>query len=404
MKKMSVAQARNLAVHSQLLHQKTSYKGKSGLQQIIEQIGYVQIDTISVVERAHHHILWSRVHRYQPEWLRQLEEERKVFEYWAHAASYLPMRDFRFSLIRKRSFTDGTSPWLRYFKTDKNAKAYIMDRIKAEGPLMSKDFKPKGKIKRAAVGMDWQANPMNMALRLLFMEGSIMVAHRKGFQKAYDLTERVLPEHVDRSIPSREHYIRHLIHRDVKAHGLVRETEIGYLLKGTGKDVQKVLRSMLTQGDLLEIFVERAGAKPFYTTPAQYEASHSLPARRALKLLSPFDNLVIQRQRTEELFHFKYILECYVPAAKRKFGYFCLPILKGNRLVGQIDLKADRKTKILWIRNLWWEDWIKDRDKYTESLRKGLSEFQQFNQCLDTRAEDGGKTWKEAFPRTKINN
>ena len=386
---MSLIQARNLAIHHQRLHEKTSYKGKSGLQQVIEQIGYVQIDTISVVARAHHHILWNRVHRYKPEWLSQLEEERKVFEYWAHAASYLPIRDYRYSLIRKRTFADGTSSWLRYFNNDKTVKNYILDRIKAEGPLMSKDFKTESKVQRASVGMDWQANPMNLALRLLFMEGKIMVSHRKGFQKAYDLTDRVLPDQVDRTFPSREEYIRHLILRDVQAHGLVRDTEIGYLLKGTGKDIQQMLKKMISRNELVEVLVDKTGVKPYYTTPDLYLASQSLPSKRTLKILSPFDNLIIQRKRAEELFDFNYILECYVPAAKRKFGYFCLPILKGNRLLGQIDLKVDRKTKTLWVKNLIWEEWVKDPSRYSEAFRKGLQEFQEFNNCVEIRAEAG---------------
>ncbi len=381
MKKISLKQARQLAIHQQGLYAKTSNKGKSGLLQVIEQIGYVQIDTISVIARAHHHILWNRVHRYDPAWLSRLEEDRSVFEYWAHAASYLPMKDFRYSLIMKESFRNETASMLRYFKKDPKRKAYVLDRIKAEGPLMSKDFKNTEKPKKPSNGMDWTRNPFNVALRLLFMEGRIMVAHRKGFQKAYDLTERVLPSFVDPSLPSREEFIRHLILRDIHAHGLVRPTEIGYLLSGTNKDIETILKKMLSEGDILEMQVEKLGPKPYYTTGRLYDELENLKNRRTLTILSPFDNLIIQRKRAEELFDFKYILECYVPAAKRKFGYFCLPILKGHQLLGQIDLKADRKTKVLYIQNLIWEQKIKNPDRYEADLQRSLLNFAAFNDC-----------------------
>ena len=191
---------------------------------------------------------------------------------------------------------------LRYLKADPKKKQYALDRIRAEGPLMSKDFKNPDRPRKPGTGMDWTVNPMNLALRLLFMEGQIMVAYRKGFQKAYDLTERVLPPTADTTHPTSDEFIQYLIRRDIRAHGLVRASEIGYLLKGTGKPVERMLYTMLDEGEIREVAVQGLGALPYYTTPQHLASVENLSSKRTLKILSPFDNLVIQRKRAEELF------------------------------------------------------------------------------------------------------
>lgn len=374
---LSLPQARRLALHRQGLAGSPTPKGVQGTQEVIQQLGYIQIDTISVIERAHHHILKSRISDYQPAYLQALEEKRAIFEYWAHAASYLPIEHYRFSLPRKHDFQSGKEKW---FKRDPKMLQYILDRIKAEGPLQSKDFKVE-RTKSTSNGMDWSRNPMNMALRQLFMQGKIMITARKGFQKVYDLTERVLPAGVDTSLPTTQEYMRHLILRDIHAHGFLKAREMGYLLRGTSKVISKTLAEMIEAGELIEVQVKGVEQGPYFSTPDILEDLAQLKLKKQLHILSPFDNVLIQRKRTAELFDFHYLLECYVPAAKRKVGYFSLPLLYGDQFVGQIDLKADRKKKVLLIKNLVWEEGLKQANKMEQRLEKGLAQFAKFNGC-----------------------
>jgi uncharacterized protein YcaQ len=380
---LSKTTARDFVLHHQLPSPK---KGKAGTLAAIEQIGYVQIDTISVIARAHHHVLWTRVPNYQPEFLKNLEEkDRAIFDYWAHAASYLPMRDYRFSLYRKQEIIKQDKHW---YKKDPKNMAYLLDQFKERGPLMSKDLEKGNFVKNHA----WGIPPIKQALMHLFMEGKIMIIGRQGFQKIYDLPEKILPQTVNTILPSRDAYIEHIIRRDIGAHGLMQSKEIGHLLKISIKEKEAALQQLVQTGELKQLTIKGLENKSYYAFTEKIE--NYQPKRRAKKfhILSPFDNLVILRKRIMDLFDFSYTLECYVPAAKRKVGYFSLPLLYGRQFVGQLDLKADRKKKILWIKNLVWESHLKktEIDKCYEALWKKLQAFARFNECesIQTELED----------------
>ncbi|MEL6866797.1 MAG: crosslink repair DNA glycosylase YcaQ family protein [Bacteroidota bacterium] len=368
------ATARAFAIDQQNLAKPNS--GLKGTLAAIEQIGYVQIDTISVVQRAHHHVLWSRVSNYQAQFLKELEEKhRQVFEYWAHAASYLPMRDYRFSLVRKKAIAAGTGHWS---EKDPRLMAYVRDRIRAEGPLMSRDFK-KGKQKdKEAV---WSIPPVNRALRQLFMEGQLMVSGRKGFQKIFDLTERVLPEGVNQQMPSTAEYFDYLIQRDIGAHGLLLARDLGHLLRIDRKQLKNLLHQKVLDGQLTTLHIKGIEDGPFYALPEKINTFLDHPPRKKLHLLSPFDNLIIQRKRLGELFDFQYLLECYVPEKKRKVGYFSLPLLWGKHFIAQLDLKADRKNKQLIIKQLVLEDHFRPSQQLGKAFRKLMKRFMLFNDC-----------------------
>lgn len=359
----------------------TPKKGKKGVLETIEQLGYVQIDTISVVQRAHHHVLWTRVPNYQADFLSTLvEKDKKVYDYWAHAASFLPMKDYRFSLYRKWEKTQKDKHW--YQKNPQNM-AYVLDQIKERGPMMSKDF-DKGTFVKI---QGWGLPPIKQALMHLFMDGRIMIVGRKGFQKIYDLPERFLPAEVNTDLPTRDEYIEHIIRRDIGAHGLITTKSIGHLLKISIKEKQAIIDKLVQKGELCPIQIKNLVTTPYYAFTDSID-SYS-PARKTKKLhiLSPFDNLVILRKRVEQLFDFSYLLECYVTAKKRKVGYFSLPILYDKNFIGQIDLKADRKTKILWIRNLVWEDGLKNSDEFHAPFLKKLKAFMAFNNCEALKSE-----------------
>ena len=167
-----------MAIQGQLLPPLRKQTGKDDLLNVIEQIGYVQIDTISVIRRAHHHVLWTRLPGYTATQFQELEEnERQIFEYWAHAAAYLPICDYRFSLIRKENTKSGDGHW---YKRKPKVMKKVLDRFKSDGPLMARDFKKE----TLNSNIPWMQHPVNQAIRQLYMEGTIMVCARKGFQKS----------------------------------------------------------------------------------------------------------------------------------------------------------------------------------------------------------------------------
>ncbi|QIZ75668.1 winged helix-turn-helix domain-containing protein [Ferrimonas lipolytica] len=370
---LSLPQAQKLVLLSQRLPPSQRRKPAcAATLEVIEHLGYVQIDTISVVQRAHHHTLWNRNPRYQPQQLEQLLNEKRVFEYWSHAAAYLPMRDYRYSLPRKQQLLSGQQN--HWYQRDERLIALIYERIRAEGPLMAKDFDHHGERSN-----DWYNKPAKRALEHLFMQGDLMVPKRISFHKVYDLTERVLPSGIDTSVPTAAEHANHLIRRYLEVNGLGLISEICYLLKNVKADVTAMVQQMLEAGELQQVMV--AGTPYFALTGALALLSSPLQ-RSKLKILSPFDNLLIQRKRMQNLFGFDYLIECYVPAHKRQFGYFSLPVLWGGKLVARMDCKVDRKIAVLHIHHLVLEPSLKELDRFTKALSKELLAFMQFNACF----------------------
>ena len=350
-------------------------KGKKGTLAAIETLGYVQLDTISVIARAHHHVLWTRVPNYQPAFLKTLvEKDKTVFDYWAHAASFLPMRDFRFSLYRKQEQAAKNKHW--YEKNPRNM-AHVLDQIKERGALMSRDLE-KGNFEKTHA---WGIPPVKQALMHLFMDGQIMIIGRQGFQKIYDLPENFLPADVNTTLPTRTEYIEYVVRRDIGSHGLISTKFIGHLLKISIKEKQAVIDKLIKSGELTPINIKNSLPITYYAFTEKIDNYAPTRKTKKLHILSPFDNLIILRKRVENIFDFAYTLECYVTAKKRKVGYFSLPILYGNSFVGQVDLKADRKAKILRIQNLVWETSLKKPAQIYSSFIKKLNAFATFNGC-----------------------
>jgi len=369
---LSIQQARKLVLLSQRLPPvKQSGSAISATLSAIKHLGYIQIDTISAIRRAHHHTLWNRNPRYKTSHLDQLMTEKQVFEYWSHAAAYLPMRDFRYSLPRKQAIASGDEN--HWYERDKNLMKSILKRIDNEGPLMAKDFEHVGE----KTG-EWMSKPSKRALENLFMQGELMVPCRVNFHKVYDLTERVLPDDIDTSQPSPEEYARFLITRYLQANGLGQVAEIAYLLKNTKALVSATLKEMVSSGELLQI---SAGVNSYYVLHASLELLNKPLARSRLKILSPFDNLLIQRKRVQALFGFDYQIECYVPEAFRQYGYFALPILWDGKLVARMDCKAERKKSLLHIYHLALEPGLVKTEAFTNALQKELVSFVRFNDC-----------------------
>lgn len=341
----------------------------------IEHLGYIQIDTISVVQRAHHHTLWNRNPRYENFHLDHMVANKQVFEYWSHAAAYLPMCDYRFSLYRKQAILDGKEN--HWYKRDNMVMKSVLKRIADEGPLMAKDFDSKGK----KIG-EWRTKPTKQALENLYMQGDLMISSRHNFHKVYDLAERVIPTSVDTTLPSQDEYIRFLISRYLQSNGLGQASEMAYLLKNTKPLVVSTLKDMLSNNEVLQIEV---GENSYYALPNALKLLNKPLSRNKLKILSPFDNLLIQRKRMKALFNFDYLIECYVPEAKRQYGYFSSPILWDGKLVARIDCKAERKASLLHIKHLALEPGLTKTDAFSVALSKEIKAFMNFNDCKQVK-------------------
>lgn len=306
------------------------------LSTLIHHLGALQLDAIQIITRAHHHQLYNRIPRYREVQLEKAEQRREIFEYWSHAAAYLPMQHYRFARVRMNRIREGQKHWF-----EKNAKLcrYVLDRVREEGPLRASDF-----VKAKGGWWEWSAE--KKALEQLFHEGELMVSRRDAFQKVFDLPERVLPASTTTETASDTEYGRHLVQNYLRCQGLGRPEEIAYLRPHDKPLVERAVQRMLKSGELRALGKELVLAE-------DAEPGAAKPPRK-VRLLSPFDPLVLQRKRLKRLFDFDYQLECYLPAAKRRYGYFCLPILYGDGFAGVVDLKAEREAGVLRIKSLHW--------------------------------------------------
>jgi uncharacterized protein YcaQ len=390
---LSRRDARRLVLNAQLLNGRADLPpGKAGALRIFERLGYVQIDTIHIVERSHHHALWTRLPGYSQPMLDALQSaDRAVFEYWAHAMSYLPMADYRFSLSRMQQFRDPEHPWRKWMAGRENLPLEsVLRRIREEGPLTAKDFAHPADRKRGAW---WDWKPAKSALELLFWQGDLMIAGRRNFQKVYDLTERVLPPNIDTRLPSERELAEHIIVRSLAALGVADAREIyEYLQPTAARDsafravpwevLIRTLDELVEGQSVVPLLLRGETEDRCYALAETAERIGNPPsAKQSVHLLSPFDNLIIQRDRTRRLFDFDYMLECYTPGHKRVHGYFVLPVLSGDRLVGRIDPQADRKSGKMVLRSISLEESFNPTDSFYGNFAKTLVSFAAFNGC-----------------------
>lgn len=377
--KKDLQKLRRIAIaHQGLANKNTFGQGICAAKDAIAHIGYVQIDTISVVQRAHHHVFWSRVPSFKTSMTNQLLSDRSIFEYWTHAAAFIPMPHYRYTLPYKSSVKAGKRHWFK--NPDKKLMAALIKRIESEGPIRSRDLEQTKKRSSGGWG-NWK--PAKRALEQLYFQGDLMVSARDGFQKSYDLPERVIPPGTDTTMPTSQEFASHLLDQQLTCHGMVTLKGITYQRRDPGlRDAMKTLvRQKLSAQELVEI--EIADGSKFLCPP---NAIESMPrAGKTLKILSPFDNMVIQRERLKALFNFDYQIECYVPQAKRQHGYFCLPLLYQDRFVGQMDCKTHRKQRRLEVKYLHFTpDCLSDDSllpALADALVNALVEFKKFQNC-----------------------
>jgi len=323
--------------------------GAEATRRAVEHLGYVQIDTINVVERSHHHILFTRIPGYRREDLTAAQsEEKSVFEYWTHALSYVPARDYRYFLPAMKRYKTNPDSWYAAV-TPKDYRA-LLKRIRKDGALSIRDIDDDVLVEK---DHPWASKkPSKRAMQLGFYTGDLVVSRRDGMLKTYELTERHFGE---RPKPASEtQYAQYLLDRALLSQGIVSLDSICYGgLKWKAK-VQSLINGAVRRKELLPVEIEGGEGVKHWVTPEALEQVAVGAIGERVHILSPFDPLVIQRPRFKMLFGHDHRFEAYVPAAKRILGYFALPVTVGDEAVAALDLKADRKEGKLLIQKWSW--------------------------------------------------
>jgi uncharacterized protein YcaQ len=366
------AQARKIILHAAGLARHGQFgKGVEAVYKIIGHLGFLQVDTNYVVERAHHHSLASRVPDYKTEWLEELQADGRIYEFWTRESGFMPMPDFRFSLTVQESFANR---WKSLQPAELSLMNRILDRIGREGPLGVKDFEGDRHFKSSGW---WDWRPSKIALEQLHLTGQLLTTRKKDFHKLYDLTNNIVPADIDKTNPTIEEFTRHLIFRSLRSLGIAYIKEIAWNERYVKPPVKQELKKMVDSGEVFEVQVE--GLKgPLYMLPSYRNKRINLAGDAFI--LSPFDILNVFRHRLRDFFGFEYQMECFVPAPKRKYGYFSLPILIGDGFIARMDAKADRKQKTLIIHNLHFEA-VKITGEMTRKLSDAIQCFAVFNGC-----------------------
>jgi len=335
----------------------------AAVAKLIEQMGFVQVDTINVVERAHQHILFTRLDGYGPAMLTKLlERDRRLFEHWSHDASLVPTAWFPYWTGRFERFRTDWRIKRRLSRLDdaNGLLRHVRERIEREGPLMSRDFEHPEK--RTTSWWGWK--PQKVALETLWQTGELAITRREGFQKVYDLIERTLPRALAEPVPDPDALLDFVCRQTLAHIGAGTPGKIAGLYDiASAADVKRWCEQALARGEVCEVLLESAGDAParklFALSDWESRARRAKEPPERIRLLNPFDPLIHDRERTLRVFGFDYAFEGFVPPAKRRYGYYVMPLLEGDRFVGRVDPKFHRDRGELEIRGLWWEDGIR---------------------------------------------
>lgn len=373
---LTSSQAKKIILHAAGLAQPAQFgKGIEAVYKLIDHLGFVQIDTNYVVERAHHHAIASRVPDYKPEWIDELQADGRIFEFFTYGTGYIPMHDFRFSLPIKEGFLSRRKPLTQ---PEVNLMNKVLNRVGREGPLMVKDFENDRPV--ASTGW-WDWRPAKVALERLFLDGSLMCTRQKNFQKVYDLPGNLVPDDVDTTMPTPEEFARHVIRRSLQCLGIAYAKEISWRAHYAKDNLVKTeLEKMADEGEILRVSIEGLNSAPLYMLPTY--KNKKIKLSEDAFILSPFDVFNVFRHRLKDFFNFDYQIECFVPQAKRIYGYFSLPVLVGDTFVARMDSKADRKHGILTIHNLHFEP-LKLTQPAISKVTDAIKTFARFNRCRE---------------------
>lgn len=348
---VSKAHARRIWLHAQRLDSPSPFgDGPEATRAAVEHLGYVQIDTINVIERCHHHILYARIPSYQRSHLRQAQSgDKTVFEYWTHALSYVPTSDLRFFLPEMRQYQRSPKSWFKTVETKDVRK--VLKLIRNGGALTIRDIEDDELRDK---DHPWASRkPSRRALQLAFFTGVITVSERAGMLKTYEMMDRHFGWEKRPKPASERQILEYLLDRSLRAQGIASLDSICHLSANRKAGVRRLIEARVRQKALVPVSLEDTGKIEHWASPETLDASPDT-AGNIVHLLSPFDPLVIQRKRLQLFFGYDHRFEAYVPKEKRKFGYFALPTLVGDEVVAAIDLKTDRaKQKLLMQKWTW---------------------------------------------------
>src|SRR5712675_3228205 len=348
---LTKAAARHIWLRAQRLDTEAPFgDGPQATAAAVEHLGYVQIDTINVIARCHHHILWNRIPAYRRADLRQAQSvDKSVFEYWTHALSYVPARDFRFFLPAMKEHKREGHRW--YTSVTPADTRKVMRLLRRDGALTIRDIEDDVLTEKEHL---WQSRkPSKRALQLAFYTGAVTISERNGMLKTYQLMERHFGWDRPPKPASASEATAYLLDRGLRAQGVVSLDSICHLDAPSKPAVRRLIEARVRRKELVPIAIEGAGKQEHWASPEALEsAGEGTPG--LVHILSPFDPLIIQRKRTELFFGYCHRFEAYVPKQKRLFGYFALPVLVGDEIVGAIELKTDRQNRKLLMQKWSW--------------------------------------------------
>ena len=379
---LSLADARNLHLAAQgLLNKPRRRASLEDIPATISRMSLLQIDTINIVARSPYLVLFSRLGNYPAQWLDESLARGELMEYWAHEACFMPRSDFR--LIRHRMLAPEKMGWKykdAWMQEHEAEIAQLIQHIHDKGPVRSADFEHP---RKGASGW-WEWKPHKRHLEGLFTAGKVMVIERRNFQRVYDLTHRVMPDWDDeRDLVSQTEAEIIMLDNSARSLGIFREQWLAdyYRLKRPALAAWREARA--EQQQIIAVHVEKLGNLWLHddllpllerALAGKLTATHSA-------VLSPFDPVVWDRKRAEQLFDFSYRLECYTPAPKRQYGYFVLPLLHRGQLVGRMDAKMHRQTGIFEVISLWLQEGIKPTTTLQKGLRQAITDFANWQQA-----------------------
>ncbi len=370
---LSTRQARAIWLRAQRLDQRAPFgAGPEATRLAIEHLGYVQIDTINVIERCHHHILFTRIPDYRRADLQQAQSiDKTAFEYWTHALAYVPVRDFRFFLPEMKRHRTHPSRWNQ--AVDPKDYRRVIKLIRDNGPITIRDIEDDELREKEH---PWASRkPSKAALQLGFWNGVLTISARTGMLKTYELMDRHFGWETPPKPATERQMIAYLVERALRAQGVISVDSVQHTSGAFRKAVREHIEAAVRRRALRPVVIEGAERIEHWASAEVLENAER-PDGDLVHILSPFDPLVIQRKRTERFFAYGHVFEAYVPKAKRRFGYFTLPVLVGDEIVAAIDLKTDRAAGKLLIQSWHWVE--KGDESFRPRIEEELHRFEAF--------------------------
>jgi uncharacterized protein YcaQ len=371
------AEARAIWLRAQRLDSETPFgEGPQATRAAIEHLGYVQIDTIHVIERCHHHILWNRIPAYRRADLRHSQSvDKSIFEYWTHALSYVPAKDLRFFIPAMKLHRREGHKWFAEVKPADLRK--VMRLLKKDGALTIRDIEDDVLVEKVHA---WASRkPSKRALQLAFYEGRVTISERNGMLKTYELMDRHFGWGTPPKAASTHEITGYVLDRALRAQGVASLDSICHLDAPSKKAVRRLIDARVRRRELVPVALQDAGKQEHWAQPDALEiAGHAVAEH--VHILSPFDPLIIQRKRTRLIFGYEHLFEAYVPKEKRRHGYFALPVLVGDEIVAAVDLKTDRQNRKLLLQK--W-NWVgaaakEPRKELKRRIEEELHRFERF--------------------------